>query len=326
MAFWKKNYAPDTTANDIYAAFFANGGGVSGNALENSDIFTAIKLISDGVASHEKSFNTDYMNKFLHKPNSYQNGYDFWQEIVRNLMFYGNAFVYVERELSVIKELRVLEPSKVNTHVAEKNSYRTIKYSYQSETKSEFFLNSEDILHFKVNSNDGLIGVSPLSALKTEIKATANGLNSILEYFKKGIFANGILKIKEGRLTEEQKDAVKANFSDSLKNLGSSGTLLLDSTMDFETLPVDTSIFKVLDYTKYSSEQIRKVFGIPKSFFGEELTNSKDVDIHKQFHEQALQPIINQIIAEFDFKLNAQLEFAERNQKQTEISVIDSAQ
>ena len=96
----------------------------------------------------------------------------------------------------------------------------------------------------------------------------------------------------EARLTEEQKDAVKANFSDSLKNLGSSGTLLLDSTMDFETLPVDTSIFKVLDYTNYSSEQIRKVFGIPKSYFGEELTNSKDIDIHKQFHEQALPPLL----------------------------------
>lgn len=291
---------------DLYASFirtYSGGLGV-GDPLSNADVFASMRILTTAFKAQDLEFDKAYLNHLIKKPNNYQNFDAFMDEVLFNLLLFGNSYVYSDKEN---RELRVLEYSKVNVAVRESNSQRFIKYTYRSDNGNIIVLNSEDVLHFKIYSDGGVLGRSPLTALQNELVSTRRGLAAIKDYFSRSTFSNGLLRIKEGKISDEAKLALKEGLAAELNNADGTGMLILDATMDFEVLPVDTSVFKLLEFHQYSSEQVRKVFGIPKSMFGEELVNSKDDVVYDQFVNSTVSPLLEALNSELLNKMNTKL-------------------
>lgn len=307
---WYNPFKPKSDVQDIeqdlYASFIRTytGGLGAGDPLNNADVFASMRILTTAFKSQKLEFDTDYLNHLIKRPNSYQNFDTFMDEVLFNLLLFGNSYIYNDKEN---KELRVLEYSKVNVAVRESNSQRYVKYTYKSDNGNTIILNSEDVLHFKIYSDGGILGRSPLTALQNELVSTRRGLAAIKDFFSRNTFSNGLLRIKEGKISDEAKQALKEGLAAELNNNDGTGMLILDATMDFQVLPVDTSVFKLLEFHKYSSEQVRKVFGIPKSMFGEELVNSKDDIVYEQFERTAIVPLLEAINAELLAKMNTKL-------------------
>lgn len=304
--FTRKSNTVVDVEQDLFLAFqrtYGSGLG-AGDPLTNSDVFAAMRILTQAFKQQNLEFTKAYLNPLLKRPNSYQNIDSFWDEVLFSLLLHGNSFVYNDVEL---KEFRVLEYSKVSVVVKESNSIRTVAYSYKSENGNLITMKSDRVLHFKLYADGGVLGRSPLASLQAELVSNRRGLAAIRSYFSRSTFSNGLLKIKEGKLSDSQKEAIKASLNESLGSQDGSGTLVLDATMDFQVLPVDTSVFKLLEFNKYSSEQVRKVYGIPSHLFGAELVNSKDEVVDKQFKDTAIAPLLKAINSELEFKLAVSL-------------------
>ena len=132
-------------------------------------------------------------------------------------------------------------------------------------------------------------------------------------FFKKGIQAGGVLKLKNGKVNNTAKKKIKKDFEEI--NSGASNAnsvIVLDESQDFSHFDVNTDILKMIQNNVYSTKQIAKAFGIPLSRFGMELVNSKDDAANDVYVSSTLRALSRMITDELYIKLgiNVELDFS----------------
>lgn len=293
----------------------ANGlGGITWNgisSLRNSDVFTAIDIISKDIASTSIQFNDkdSYLDddkkilKLLNKrPNPYLDAWHFKYIIVANMLLNGNSYVEIVRDdKGQPIELYHMQNSAVSIEQIDDK----IKYNYIDERDGHVRFDTEDVLHFRMFSVDGFNGYSPLFALANEIGISMGSKKFLDEFFKNGGTSTAILKYEDGRYSDEELAIIRQNFENSqLKN--NNGLVMLDDTMTFDRLKVPTEVLNFLNSYKFSTQQVAKAFGLPLSKLGIETVNTSLKDSGIEHYRSTLYPIFSMMNAEIEEKLFAQ--------------------
>ncbi|PTF20474.1 phage portal protein [Staphylococcus devriesei] len=293
----------------------ANGlGGITWNgitSLRNSDVFTAIDIISKDIASTSIQFNDkdSYLDddkkilKLLNRrPNPYLDAWHFKYIIVANMLLNGNSYVEIVRDdKGQPIELYHMQNSAVSIEQIEDK----IKYNYIDERDGHVRFDTEDVLHFRMFSMDGFNGYSPLFALANEIGISMGSKKFLDEFFKNGGTSTAILKYEDGRYSDEELAIIRQNFENSqLKN--NNGLVMLDDTMSFDRLKVPTEVLNFLNSYKFSTQQVAKAFGLPLSKLGIETVNTSLKDSGIEYYRSTLYPIFSMMNAEIEEKLFAQ--------------------
>ena len=293
----------------------ANGlGGITWNgisSLRNSDVFTAIDIISKDIASTSIQFNDkeNYLDddkkilKLLNRrPNPYLDAWHFKYIIVANMLLNGNSYVEIVRDdKGQPIELYHMQNSAVSIEQIDDK----IKYNYIDERDGHVRFDTEDVLHFRMFSMDGFNGYSPLFALANEIGISMGSKKFLDEFFKNGGTSTAILKYEDGRYSDEELAIIRQNFENSqLKN--NNGLVMLDDTMTFDRLKVPTEVLNFLNSYKFSTQQVAKAFGLPLSKLGIETVNTSLKDSGIEYYRSTLYPIFSMMNAEIEEKLFAQ--------------------
>ncbi|WP_368863380.1 phage portal protein [Staphylococcus hominis] len=293
----------------------ANGlGGITWNgisSLRNSDVFTAIDIISKDIASTSIQFNDkdSYLDddkktlKLLNRrPNPYLDAWHFKYIIVANMLLNGNSYVEIVRDNKGQPiELYHMQNSAVSIEQIDDK----IKYNYIDERDGHVRFDTEDVLHFRMFSMDGFNGYSPLFALANEIGISMGSKKFLDEFFKNGGTSTAILKYEDGRYSDEELAIIRQNFENSqLKN--NNGLVMLDDTMTFDRLKVPTEVLNFLNSYKFSTQQVAKAFGLPLSKLGIETVNTSLKDSGIEYYRSTLYPIFSMMNAEIEEKLFAQ--------------------
>ncbi|MFW6999974.1 phage portal protein [Streptococcus pyogenes] len=293
----------------------ANGlGGITWNgisSLRNSDVFTAIDIISKDIASTSIQFNDkdSYLDddkkilKLLNRrPNPYLDAWHFKYIIVANMLLNGNSYVEIVRDdKGQPIELYHMQNSTVSIEQIDDK----IKYNYIDERDGHVRFDTEDVLHFRMFSVDGFNGYSPLFALANEIGISMGSKKFLDEFFKNGGTSTAILKYEEGRYSDEELAIIRQNFENSqLKN--NNGLVMLDDTMTFDRLKVPTEVLNFLNSYKFSTQQVAKAFGLPLSKLGIETVNTSLKDSGIEYYRSTLYPIFSMMNAEIEEKLFVQ--------------------
>lgn len=293
----------------------ANGlGGITWNgisSLRNSDVFTAIDIISKDIASTSIQFNDkdSYLDddkkilKLLNKrPNPYLDAWHFKYIIVANMLLNGNSYVEIVRNSKGQPiELYHMQNSAVSIEQIDDK----IKYNYIDERDGHVRFDTDDVLHFRMFSMDGFNGYSPLFALANEIGISMGSKKFLDEFFKNGGTSTAILKYEDGRYSDEELAIIRQNFENSqLKN--NNGLVMLDDTMTFDRLKVPTEVLNFLNSYKFSTQQVAKAFGLPLSKLGIETVNTSLKDSGIEYYRSTLYPIFSMMNAEIEEKLFAQ--------------------
>src|SRR5699024_2338544 len=108
-------------------------------------------------------------------------------------------------------------------------------------------VNGEDMIHIKPFTLDGLIGKSPLIALKEEIETEKHSKRFFTNFFKNGTQAGSILNI-EGNLNAEDKDVIRDEWQKA--NSGTDNAhkvIVLDDGTKYEPIKVDTEILRLIN-------------------------------------------------------------------------------
>lgn len=277
MAFFKSKAIPNTTGDPFldHVVEIATADGnnyVSIKALRNSDVFTAIKILASDIASSPIQLlknglptkDNDLTKLFNHQPNPIMDGWHFKFCLAVNMLLNGNSFAIIERDKDNQPiSLEIALNSAMNVKQLDNGS---LVYDYGENEKEKKRYKADDVLHFKYFTQDGLTGIPPLYALKDEIKIQDAGNKTIFNYFKRGVNSSGILTVKKSDLDATAKKSIREKFEEA--NGSSSGdnavrTIVLDDTMDYKKLEIDTSVLKLINSNDWNTKQISKCFGIP---------------------------------------------------------------
>lgn len=281
-------------------------------AIKNSDVFTAVKMIASDIASLRLEHLVDeiktpgdpLLSLFNVKPNQYYTAYQLKFILVANALLNGQSFAEIVRNKrgQPIAIYHLLN-SKVSYKQDASTGYNLV-YEYRETEKDKRQICSNDILHMKFFSLDGIEGKSPLLSLEEDLSTQKNSKKFLSNFFKNGTQSGGLLKYKGGKLAKEAREKLRDEWQNA--NAGADKAhkvLVLDESMDYEPLEVDTEILKLINTSTHSTIQVAKAFGIPRHKFGLETSNMKLEQMNLDYLVNTLSPYLESFTSELNFKL-----------------------
>ena len=211
----------ETRNNNFLAAMTTRGGNSSGIAVTDETAFNftavwaAIRILSESVAQLPLTVNQTDKNgnksqavkhqlfNLLHrKPNQQMTTYTFIQKCMIDLLTRGNSYVYIKRNGGA-RPVELLPILTTDVKLIENDG--VVYY----ELKEGGIVDQYDMLHFKVMSRDGYIGMSPV-----DVGASAIGYGLALEKYGNSFFGNGAkvsgVLSTERHLSDEAIERLKA--------------------------------------------------------------------------------------------------------------------
>tara|TARA_R110000803_G_scaffold48061_3_gene99905 strand:- start:1326 stop:2567 length:1242 start_codon:yes stop_codon:yes gene_type:complete len=295
--------------------FGSSGSGVrvtQDSALAFSAVWAAVRILSESVAqlpinliqreeNGDKTKRTDHFlyNIIHNKPNEYMTNYTFIQKIMYDLCVGGNSYVKIERNGSG----RPVALYPINLQDIEFRVYDEKYFYYNTETGES--LEYEEILHFKIMSQDGMIGQSPIDTCANSISWGLALEQYGNAYFQNGAKVSGVLQTDRA-LSTEAIDRLRNSFDQNYSKIGDAQkTLILEEGLKFNTISLSNEASQFLASRQFSIEEIARIFNIPPHLL-RDLSKSSFNNIQEQsreFVQYSLMPYLSMIEQEMTTKL-----------------------
>ena len=276
----KKEVNKRSSVNVNYIASKVNKYGNITNpdtALTNSVIYRGVSILTDSVATipmdiyHKKKqgyWELDEKNP-LHsiltrKSNKRQTIYELLEGTVMQMVVYGNAYIYINRDIKGdIKELILLYPNTVYNDVIQ-NKY-TVTDTYNGINGT---FNANQIIHIKHKSLENIVGKSVVdfaaktlglaNACDSESMATLNSGGRL-----KGIISSESSVIGFGDPQDNQIQDIRTNMENEL---GSGKDILtMPSGVKWQTMSQTTKDLMITENKQYTLSDLARFMGISLS-------------------------------------------------------------
>ena len=283
----------------------------SDKALTLTSVWNAIRLLSESVSSlpitvYRKENNGDKVedvnnriyNLIKFKPNNFQNKITFFEYVMYSILTDGNAYVQIVRDNSANPvQLIPLNPDYVNIFIKDNELF------YQMDGGS--VLDSADVLHIKLITDDGIEGLSPIDQCAKAINWSLSMEEFGSTFFKNGAKPSSVLSTDRA-LSETAIERLKNSFNSSYAKLKSSNsTIILEEGLSFKPISISPEQAQFLASRQFGIEEIARIFNIPPHML-KDLSKSSFNNIEMQSQEYvtySLMPYLTRIEQEMNLKL-----------------------
>ncbi|WP_437178588.1 phage portal protein [Ligilactobacillus faecis] len=297
----------DPTVIDLFNGSQATKYISAGEALQNSDIYSAIFQLSGDLASAYLVSSKKRWQYIIDNPTPTANKHAFWQAVYAQLLLGGEAFIYRWRNRNGIDvRWEYLRPSQVSTYLLDDGSGLIYTATFdEPDVGVVMNIPQSDMLHFRLLSKTGgMTGVSPLKSLSQEfnIKRSSNKLT--LQALSQAIISPGILKMNKGGLLNWKQKAARSKEFMRQSQAANNGPIVIDDLEEYKPLEIKSDIAKLLAQADWTGTQIAKVYGIPNSYLNGQGDQQSSIDQIKGMYANALSRYMEAITAELNDKLN----------------------
>lgn len=280
-------------------------GFVSGSALRNSDIYAAISIIAGDLASNPIKSSSDLYNKMVNdSPNDLMDGRSFKYALAVEMLLNGNSFAEIDRSSH---SLNFIPNNKLT--LQQEDTTGELTYTYSPDGRIKRVISPENILHFKCFTRDGLVGLSPLFALRDELKIQGAGNRLMASFFNNGIHGTTVVTAHKTDLSPDGKENIRKQFDDATTGDKALNTIVTDDNMDVKSLPLNTDVLKLVNSNDWTTRQIAKAFGLPPERLGVENEHSNQQQSNVQYLQGTLQHYEDCFTAELNYKLGQDFSF-----------------
>ena len=298
---------------DWYQNFYTKTGATLTlkDAIKNPTVLGATKLISYSIGSlplkvydnkTKKILINEGIYKLFKRPHPEIVPVVLMTTVVRNLVQYGNGYLYVNRD-SNFTPTELLPIMSRYTEVKVNNNLRK-EFIYRINGKKHNYT-SDNVIHFVGFSENGFTGISQLEDGKEAI-ALSNALEKYASMkFKNGINSRLVLKIpndllkkyennpEEGRLWITKLEKKISNIYAGIENVHK--PIILDDGIEIQELAgSDNDKSQLLELRQFQNREIAKLFNVPLHLIND-LEKSSFNNIAQQgqeFLEYCLRPWI----------------------------------
>lgn len=171
-----------------------------------------LKLYDDGEGGRKQVVGSDSALKLLKKPNPYMTLLNFLKFVVVNMAIRGNAFALIERNRNG-DEIGFVPLSYDTVSIDTEDE---LVYWVTPKNSDRFPVSPENMLHFKLFSLDGIVGLSPIEYQAETMGLAKAGQQWSSRFMRKGGFTGGYV-IYENFLNKQQEAQIMAKFPDVRK-------------------------------------------------------------------------------------------------------------
>ncbi|MAH55130.1 MAG: phage portal protein [Aestuariibacter sp.] len=226
-------------------------------------------------------------------PNGYQTAYDFKVAMMRSALLTGNAFAEIVYDnAGRVSRLIPLHPNEVN--VKKLKNYR-VGYQITVDGKPKP-LQQEQMLHIRVNSDDGVLGKSPIAVCRESIGLELSAQRHGADFFKNGIAPFGGLR-SQNTMKTEQYERLKESISSYSTQGGKFKPMILEGGLEWQPISISNEDAEWLASRQFGVAEIARMFKISPIFIMDysNSTYSNFSEASKAFLQQTLKPWLTNI-------------------------------
>lgn len=236
-------------------------------------------------------------NLLANRPNIYMSTSDFLYKVASQLLFYGNAFVYIQKdEKQNINGFYPIDFTSCELKEYDNNLY--LKFNFNNA--KNIVIPYTDIIHIRRNySTHDLLGQDAYKPLLETLTNLSKSRQSISNKVENGGKISGILKLS-GMVSQSEWKTKAELFADWFKSSTSKsgGVATIDSTADF--IPVSTKAESAEEaQLKYLQSEVYSYFGINEAI----VNGSYNETEWQAFYESIIEGIKIQLSQEFTAKV-----------------------
>lgn len=259
-----------------------------------------VHIIQDenGRNAQKSSINSLLANR----PNIYMSTSDFLYKVASQLLYYGNAFVYIQKDNKQnINGFYPIDFTSCELKEYDNNLY--LKFNFNNA--KNIVIPYTDIIHIRRNySTHDLLGQDAYKPLLETLTNLSKSRQSISNKVENGGKISGILKLS-GMVSQSEWKTKAELFADWFKSSTSKsgGVATIDSTADF--IPVSTKAESAEEaQLKYLQSEVYSYFGINEAI----VNGSYNETEWQAFYESIIEGIKIQLSQEFTAKVFTQKE------------------
>jgi HK97 family phage portal protein len=263
-------------------------------ALEIADVFACVRALSDAAASipliayrrttsGRQRLTSGKLYDLLERPAPATTQASLVGQMVAHLNLFGNAFLGKFKDADGrLEQLGLLQPDRVTVKQVAGEPRYTVS---DPKTGQETYHGSDDIVHVKAMTTDGLVGLSPIQQCKLAV-SLSQGLGEFSEAFiRNGARPSGFIKLPgggdKGQLQGLQEDL--AHRHGGARNAHKVAIITGDVEWTAMTGPLDDLQF--VQQRHLSTQEICRIFRVPPWMVGGETGASQT---YSNVEQQAL--------------------------------------
>lgn len=259
-----------------------------------SAVYACVGAISETVASlplilfkrdgEDRQRAVDHpLYRCLHdQANDQQTALEFREWMMASVLLRGNAFAKIVRRWDgQVSALLPMAPDRVT--VLRVND--GLGYEYTDFAGKVERLLSTEVLHLRHRlGDDGVLGVSPITAAKSVIQLAISERDHGVNTFNNSTRLGGILKVP-GKLNAEQKASLSASWSTQYGGSNAGRTALLESGVEFQPVSMTLEDAEWIAARQFSVEETCRLFRVPPTIVGDlrHGNYSNSVELARQF-------------------------------------------
>lgn len=200
-------------------------------------------------------------------PNEYQTAQEWKEWAVAGLALTGNSYSFINRVRDRVVELLPFQPGTV---IPQRDpATRVVTYRVRVAGGKEETLPASQVLHLKLFSLDGLVGMSPLEQARESI-----GTGIAAEQHGATLFANdatpgGALESAK-TLGDEAYKRLRASWDDRHQGAGNAHkTAILEDGVKWVSMAMPSTDAQWLESRKFSRSEIHGIFRVPPHLAGD---------------------------------------------------------
>jgi len=304
-----------------YAPVDMTGAFLNVEAEQVAAVFTCTKILADNLsrmpinvvdenANNKKLADHRLSTVLRYAPNNYQNPQSFWSTIEYNRDLYGNAYALIHRNkangavqsLEIIPSNAVISAKVMNGALYYQIDFKLCTLNSRSDTA---WMRSDEVLHFKTVSKDGIFGISPLTPLANYVQILGKAAQMVDNFYANN--ATSALAIEttlpNNAVAQKTKDATE-DFIEKYAGPQNAGKPI--------KLPPNTKIVPIhqkfadaqlVETQAFIRDQIGHLYGIPSYMLKDTGSNESIEQQTRQFLSFTMSPIVEMYINELEVKL-----------------------
>lgn len=246
-----------------------NAGSTSAvSACTDAYAHTIATLVGSHYRKDEEDTKTKVRNsalsRIMHRPNSYQTSTDLKLNMVKGLMFTGNAYVVGLRNgRNEFESIHLVPKSGTMPYIDEETKSVFYGIGDNPLASIEAMVPARDVMHLRLYCpRHPLVGVSPIENAALSMSANASISSHQAAFFQNMSRPSGILSTEQ-KLNAEQMKQLRLAWESQAKNMESGGIPILSSGIEWQPMALSAIDSQIVEAFNMTVNDIARAFRVP---------------------------------------------------------------
>lgn len=267
--------------------------------ISNSVATLSLELFKDTTEGRIQLLNNDVYKLMNFEPSKNFTRFHFMKMTIYALLLRGNSYAHIIRDdKGNASEVKFILPDAV-----------TVKYNQLTDIITYYIngsnkpINSNDVLHFKQFSNDGILGTSTLFHGSNILKQATDVDAFSSSFFKSGAAVSGVIT-SNSQVNQKQREQIQSAWSNTF-NSQTPGVVVLEGGLEYKPVSISPVDADLLLTRNFNVLEIARLFNINPSKLMD-YTNSSFSTLEQMelsYQQNTIYPYLVMIEAELNKKL-----------------------